>query len=63
MNKTKFENHIKHLQDLHNDLNNKIKESYLRYETDIKVSSLKKKKLKLKDEIKHMEKVINGQYT
>jgi hypothetical protein len=51
MDKLKIQHHIKHLQELHNDLDEEIKKQYEKYGNDRLVTELKKKKLKLKDEI------------
>lgn len=51
MDRLKIEHHIKHLQDLHDELDKQIKEEYAHYGEDRLVTELKKKKLKLKDEI------------
>jgi hypothetical protein len=51
MDKIKIEHHIKHLQEMHNDLDKQIQEQEKHYGDDSLVKFLKKKKLKLKDEI------------
>jgi hypothetical protein len=51
MNKFKIEHHVKHLQDLHNKLAKKIVEEETHYGNCTTIAILKKKKLKLKDEI------------
>ena len=51
MDKLKIQHHIKHLQELHNGLDDEIKKQYEKYGNDRLVTELKKKKLKLKDEI------------
>ena len=51
MNKIKIEHHIKHLQELHDGLDKEIQMQYNRHGNDRLVTELKKKKLKLKDEI------------
>ena len=51
MDKLKIEHHIKHLQELHDDLDKQIHEEEIHYGNDNLVRVLKKKKLKLKDEI------------
>lgn len=51
MDRLKVEHHIKHLQEIHDDLKKQIKEEEKRYGNDALVTYLKKKKLKLKDEI------------
>lgn len=51
MDKLKIQHHIKHLQELHDDLDKQIQEQFSHYGNDRLVTELKKKKLKLKDEI------------
>lgn len=51
MDKLKIQHHIKHLQELHDDLDKEIQTQYNKYGEDRLVTELKKKKLKLKDEI------------
>jgi hypothetical protein len=51
MDRLKIEHHIKHLQEMHDGLDNDIKEEEKHYGNDALVTLLKKKKLKLKDEI------------
>jgi len=51
MDKIKIEHHIKHLQELHDGLDKEIQMQYNRHGDDRLVTELKKKKLKLKDEI------------
>jgi len=51
MDKIKIEHHIKHLQELHEDLEKELNEQQKHYGDDRLVTILKKKKLKLKDEI------------
>jgi hypothetical protein len=51
MNIEKIKHHIKHLQELHDDLDKLIHEEEFHYGNDRLVTELKKKKLKLKDEI------------
>lgn len=48
---TKIERHIKHLQEIHDDLDKQIVEDIKNYKEDALVNVLKKKKLALKDEI------------
>ncbi len=47
----KIKHHIKHLQELHDDLDKQIIEEEKHYGNDALVAFLKKKKLKIKDEI------------
>ena len=58
MDKLKIQHHIKHLQELHDDLDKQIKDEYAKYGEDRLVSELKKKKLKLKDEIEALKKLL-----
>lgn len=51
MDKLKIQHHIKHLQELHDDLDREIQIQFKKYGEDRLVTELKKKKLKLKDEI------------
>lgn len=51
MDSKKIQHHIKHLQDLHDDLDKQIQEEEKHYGNDALIAFLKKKKLKLKDEI------------
>ena len=51
MDRKKIEHHIKHLQEMHDDLHKQIIEEEKHYGNDALVTFLKKKKLKLKDEI------------
>ena len=58
MDKVKIEHHIKHLEEQHRSIDNLIKDSIKHYGNDTEVSGLKKKKLKLKDEIEGFKKQI-----
>ena len=49
--KEKLENHIKHLQEKHDILDKEIWELDCRYDESVECHDLKKKKLKLRDEI------------
>ena len=51
MNKEKIEHHIKHLEHQHDQLEKELEEQQKHYGEDRLVTILKKKKLKLKDEI------------
>ena len=51
MDKLKLNHHIKHLQELHDDLDKQIIEEEKHYGNDAIIAFLKKKKLKIKDEI------------
>ena len=58
MDKVKIEHHIKHLETQHRNIDNLIKNSIKHYGNDQEVNDLKKKKLKLKDEIEGFKKQI-----
>jgi hypothetical protein len=58
MDKVKIEHHIKHLEQQHKNVDNQIKDSVKHYGNDAEVAGLKKKKLKLKDEIESFKKQI-----
>lgn len=58
MTKEKIEKHIKHLQEKHRDLEKEIAELNKHYEEDLHINTIKKKKLKLKDEIEHFKKQL-----
>ena len=58
MDKLKIENHIKHLQEKHDILDKQIWELDCLYDESIECHNLKKKKLKLKDEIEKFKKQI-----
>jgi len=56
----KKERHIKHLQTMHDELDEEIQRQYERYGDDNLVRVLKKKKLQLKDEIERTIKYANS---
>ena len=58
MDKLKMQHHIVHLQQLHDSVDKQIKQVYREYGSDIAVQQLKKKKLKLKDEIEQCKKEL-----
>ena len=58
MNAEKIQHHIKHLEELHQNIDKLIKDSIKHYGNDQEVNELKKKKLKLKDEIENFKKQI-----
>jgi hypothetical protein len=58
MNKTSIEHHIKHLEEQHRELDQKIKTEYIKYGNDSLVNSMKKQKLHLKDEIQNFRKQL-----
>jgi uncharacterized protein YdcH (DUF465 family) len=47
----KLENHIKHLQEQHDELDKQIWELDCHYDESVECTNLKKQKLKLRDEI------------
>jgi uncharacterized protein YdcH (DUF465 family) len=51
MDAEKIKHHIKHLQEEHDELEHQLKEQQKHYGEDRLVTVIKKKKLKLKDEI------------
>lgn len=59
MNREKLENHIKHLQQKHDDLDQIIQDEYNRYQDDRLVLHLKKQKLLIKDEIEKFKKDLD----
>ena len=58
MNKISIEHHIKHLEEQHRELDQKIKTEYIKYGNDSLVNSMKKQKLHLKDEIQNFRKQL-----
>ena len=58
MNSEKIQHHIKHLEELHKNIDNLIKDSTKHYGNDAEVTQLKKKKLRLKDEIESFKKQL-----
>ena len=58
MNKISIEHHIKHLEEQHRELDQKIKIEYIKYGNDSLVNSMKKQKLHLKDEIQNFRKQL-----
>lgn len=59
LTKEKIQHHIKHLQEQHDELDDKIKREYAAYGDDSVVTTLKKQKLELKDEIEKMRIKLN----
>jgi hypothetical protein len=55
----KLINHVEHLKEKHDELDKQIQELYEHHTADLKVEELKKKKLKLKDEIEQTNRKIN----
>jgi hypothetical protein len=60
MDEGKKERHIKHLQEVHDELDKEIQKQYSEYGNDSLVSSMKKRKLQLKDEIERTKKYANS---
>jgi len=58
--KEKLENHIKHLQDKHDELDKQIWELECHYDESVECHNLKKKKLKLRDEIESYKRQMEG---
>lgn len=58
--KEKLTHHITHLQKKHDDLDKEIQVLYSLHENDLKLETLKKLKLHLKDEIENTKRQING---
>lgn len=56
--KEKLEHHISHLQEKHDNLDKEIKELEAHHTDSLKVETLKKLKLKLKDEIEGFRKQL-----
>jgi hypothetical protein len=56
----KLIHHVEHLKEKHDNLDKQIKELYEHHTEDLKVEELKKKKLKLKDEIEQTNKRISS---
>ncbi len=58
MDSLKIEHHIKHLEALHKDVDDKLKKEEKHYGNDEIVRKLKKEKLRLKDEIETTKKLL-----
>lgn len=58
MNLEKLEHHIQHLQERHDLLDNEIKRVESTHGNQMMIIDLKKKKLKLKDEIETLKKQL-----
>lgn len=58
MDKVKIEHHIKHLEQLHKKVDVELIKEQPFFNNDVKVSDLKKQKLKLRDEIESLKKKI-----
>lgn len=59
MTREKLIHHVEHLREKHDELDQQIKELYEHHADDFKVEELKKKKLKLRDEIEQTNKKID----
>lgn len=57
--KEKIQHHIKHLQEQHDTLGDRIEKEYAAYGDDYVVTRLKKEKLEIKDEIERMRLKLN----
>lgn len=55
----KLIHHVEHLKEKHDELDKQIQNLYEHHTDDFKVESLKKQKLKLRDEIELTNKKIN----
>jgi hypothetical protein len=58
--KEKLQHHISHLQEKHDTLDREIQELYNLHENDLKIETLKKLKLHLKDEIEENKKKMSA---
>ena len=58
MDAEKLRHHVKHLQEVHDDLDQQIQRDFQKYKDDALVNSLKKKKLHLRDEIESFKRQI-----
>ena len=56
----KLEHHITHLQQKHDELDKEIQVKYRLHEEDLKLETLKKLKLHIKDEIESTRTKLNG---
>lgn len=56
--KEKIEHHISHLEEKHDKIDKDITELYNQHENDLKIETLKKIKLHLKDEIEKFRKQL-----
>lgn len=59
MDAEKLRHHVKHLQEVHDDLDHQIQKEYEKYKDDALVTFLKKKKLHLRDEIESFKRQIS----
>jgi hypothetical protein len=60
LTKEKVQHHIIHLQEKHDNLDKEIQTLYSMHENDLKIETLKKLKLQLKDEIERNRAQLNG---
>jgi hypothetical protein len=60
LTREKIEHHISHLQDKHNKIDKDITELYNQHGNDMKIETLKKVKLHIKDEIEKCRRQIDG---
>lgn len=59
MTREKLIHHLESLREKHDDLDKQIRDMYGHHDSDLKVEEMKKKKLKLKDEMEQMRQKIN----
>ena len=59
MNTEKLLNHLKHLEKLHNNIEDKIEDNFNRYISDTNLTKLKLEKLQIKTEIETLKKKYN----
>lgn len=59
MDSEKLRHHVKHLQEVHDDLDQQIRQDFEKYKDDALVTFLKKKKLHLRDEIESFKRKID----
>lgn len=61
VNIEKLKHHVSHLEERHADLDKRIDQMELTGNyNDAQLSPMKKERLRIKDEIKHMKDIING---
>jgi hypothetical protein len=58
LTKEKLEHHIKHLEEKHKNVDSDIKKLYEQHGNDLKIETLKKVKLHIKDEIEQTKQKI-----
>lgn len=59
LNTEKLLNHLKHLEKLHNNIEDKIEDNFNRYISDTNLTKLKLEKLQIKTEIETLKKKYN----